>query len=105
MTRLASPCDDDTGTPGRIALLGGNSRGQMHQASNSAYNTLSVANQVYELAHGCFASEIHRSPEPRVEISARSNLHKLNPAGKVFDHLLVTVDVPPLDRQVTFASS
>ena len=77
---------------------------EVHESGDATQNALRMVNQVYKLTYGSLASQVNDAVQPGMEVLNGSNLNELNPSCEVIDNRLITIDIPPLDRYVTFAA-
>jgi hypothetical protein len=96
--RLPSTCNHDAWPQPCRGSFHFHCGGQMHRAGYPAQNALSMIVQLQELPYHCLAAQINRSIQLRMMIAGAAGLHKLNPSLEMIHHLLISITVPPLDR-------
>ena len=89
MRRLAPAGNDHAGAAGRMAGRALHRRRQVHQQADRADHALCVVHEPDQLPQVGLPAQVDHPVEGRMVMSGLADLHELDAAAKVIDHLLI----------------
>ena len=101
---FASACDDDARAMTSASVRHFDGGSKMHRECHGTNNSVGTVHQSHELTCRCFADQIGHSFERRVPMSRFAALQERDSTAEVIDNFLIARRVPPLGREIEFAT-